>query len=76
MGVFNRRNAMLGWTAWQIGKRVLKKKARDVIPGTVEDSRKPNRSAILLALAAVAGALAYWWTRDGDADSFEPTADS
>jgi hypothetical protein len=72
MGVFNRRNALVGWAAWQIGKRVMKQKARNAVPGTVEGSRKPNLSAILLGVAAVAGALAFWWKRgsgDDDLDS-------
>mgnify|MGYP001552382348 CR=1 FL=1 len=29
MGVFNRRNAAVGWLTWIVGKRVLKKKAKD-----------------------------------------------
>jgi hypothetical protein len=26
MGIFNRRNAVLGWLGWLVGKRVLKRK--------------------------------------------------
>ncbi len=71
MGVFNRRNALLGWTAWQIGKRVMKQKARDAVPGTVEGSRKPNLSAVFLGLVAVAGALAFWWKRNSGDDALD-----
>jgi hypothetical protein len=60
MGIFNRRNAVVGWAAWEIGKRVLKRKARSAMPGTAEGGRRPNMSAILLAAAAAAGALAFW----------------
>jgi hypothetical protein len=58
VGIVNRRNAVLGWTVWKVGKRVGKKKARQAAP-SVEGGR-PNKSAIAIALAAVAGALAFW----------------
>ena len=32
MGIVNRRNAVLGWTVWKVGKRVAKRKVRDVMP--------------------------------------------
>ena len=48
MGVFNRRNAAVGWVAWAVGKRVLKRKAKDAVPAIDRESRKPNRSAIAL----------------------------
>jgi hypothetical protein len=58
VGIINRRNAVLGWSVWQIGKRVGKRKARSAVP-TVESGR-PNKSAIALALAGAAGALTFW----------------
>ena len=60
MSIFNRRNAVTGWLAWIVAKRVLKKKARDAVPGTVEGSRRPNKGAIATALAAVGGVLWFW----------------
>lgn len=71
MGMVNRRNAMLGWMVWNVGKRVAKKKAKAALPGTVDDSSRPNTSAILLLVLAIAGALWFW--RGGD-DSFDPTS--
>jgi hypothetical protein len=56
VGVFNRRNAVMGWAVWKVAKRAGKKKARDVAP-TVEGG-KPNKSLIAMVLAAGAGALA------------------
>ena len=56
MGVFNRRNAVMGWAVWKVAKRAGKKKARNVAP-TVEGG-KPNKSLIAMVLAAGAGALA------------------
>jgi hypothetical protein len=56
VGVFNRRNAVMGWAVWKVAKRAGKKKARNVAP-TVEGG-KPNKSLIAMVLAAGAGALA------------------
>lgn len=63
MGVLNKRNAVLGWTAWQVGKRVMKRKARDAVPGRVDDTNRPNKSAIAAVLAAAGGALFFWRRR-------------
>jgi hypothetical protein len=60
MGIMNRRNAVLGWTAWNIAKRVLKQKAKAAVPGTVDDSKRPNKGAIVSLLAALGGALWFW----------------
>ncbi len=66
MGILNKRNAVLGWTAWQFGKRALKRKAREAVPGTVEGSKRPNASALASLLAAAGGALWFWRKRSGD----------
>lgn len=68
MGILNKRNAVLGWGVWQIGKRVAKKKAKDALPGRVDDSKRPNKGAMVSALAAVGGALWFWRRRRGDDD--------
>ena len=70
MGIVNRRNALLGWTAWNVGKRVLKRKARAALPGTVDDTKRPNKPAIVAALAAVGGAL-WFWRKSADGESPE-----
>ena len=57
MGLMNKRNAVLGWTVWQVGKRVAKRKAKDAVPGRVDDSMRPNKSAIAAGLAAIGGVL-------------------
>ncbi len=66
MGILNKRNAVLGWTAWQFGKRMAKKKAMDALPGRVDDSMKPNKGAIVSAIAAIGGALWFWRRSRGD----------
>ena len=66
MGVFNRRNAAVGWVTWMVGKRVLKKKAKDAVPGIDPASKKPNKSAIALMVASAVGVLTLWKKRSGD----------
>jgi hypothetical protein len=73
VGVFNRRNAAVGWLTWVVGKRALKKKAKGVVPSLDPQSKKPNKSAIALLVAGAAGALTFWRKRSGD-DSPPPPA--
>ena len=68
MGIFNRRNAAVGWLAWAVGKRVLKKKAKDAVPAVDPETKRPNKSAIALAVAGLVGALTFWRSRSGDED--------
>ena len=72
MGIFNRRNAAVGWLAWAVGKRVLKKKAKDAVPSVDPETKRPNKSAIALAVASLAGALTFWRKRSSDDDT-DPT---
>jgi hypothetical protein len=66
VGVFNRRNAAVGWLTWVVGKRVLKKKAKDAVPTIDPQSKKPNKSALALLIAGAAGVLTFWRKRSGD----------
>ena len=61
MSIVNRRNAVIGWGVWKLGKRVVKRKAKGATP-TVEDGR-PNKSLIAVAIASVVGALTFWRRR-------------
>lgn len=65
MAILNKRNAVLGWSVWQVSKRVAKRKAKQAVPGRVEDTKRPNRGAIVSALAAVGGALWFWRRKRG-----------
>jgi hypothetical protein len=66
MGILNKRNAVLGWTVWQVSKRVAKRKAKQAVPGRVDDTKRPNKGAVASALAAAGGALWFWRRRRGD----------
>ncbi len=66
MGIFNRRNAAVGWVAWAVGKRVLKKKAKDAVPGVDSETKRPNKSAVALAVAGLVGVLTFWRRRSDD----------
>jgi hypothetical protein len=59
--VLNKRNALLGWATWSVGKRIAKRKARAAVPA-VEGGR-PNRSAIATVVAALGGILLFWRKR-------------
>jgi hypothetical protein len=61
VGIVNRRNAVLGWGVWKIGKRFAKRKAKGAAP-SVEGGR-PNRSFLAVLLAGAAGALTFWRKR-------------
>ena len=66
MAIVNRRNAVLGWTVWQVGKRVAKRKAKDAVPAVDAETKRPNKPAIIAALAAVGGALMFWRKKSSD----------
>ena len=59
MGIFNRRNAVLGWGVWKVAKKIGKRKAREAVPGTGEHAGL-NKSAIASIFAAIGGALWFW----------------
>jgi hypothetical protein len=73
VGIFNRRNAVLGWVAWQVGKRVAKRKAKEAVPTIDTESKRPNKPAIASALAALAGVLWFWRKRKPGEDAGPPT---
>ncbi len=59
MGIVNKRNAVLGWAVWSLGKRRAKRKAKAAVPAV--EGRRPNKPAAILAgLGALGGALLFW----------------
>jgi len=68
MGMFNRRNALIGWLVWQVGTRVIKRKAKAALPSVDAETKRPNRAFVLLGLLA-AGAAGFFWFRHAAGDS-------
>jgi hypothetical protein len=68
VGIVNRRNAVLGWAAWLVGKRVLKRKAKAVVPAVDPETKRPNRSALALVFATAVGVATFWRRRTGGGD--------
>jgi hypothetical protein len=73
MSIFNKRYAILGWLTWVGAKTVMKHKARQAVPGTVEGTKRPNKSAIAAGLAAVGGILRFWRKRSSDDAELPPS---
>ena len=69
MPVFNRRNAAVGWLALFVGKRVLKRKAKQAVPAIDAESKRPNKSAVALLIASAAGIATFWRHRSGDEET-------
>ena len=61
MALVNRRNALLGWAVWQVGKQAAKRKAKASVSGRPDDSTKPTKRAIAAGLATLGGVL--WFRR-------------
>jgi hypothetical protein len=53
MAIMTRRNAVLGWAAWRVGKKVARHKAKSAVPNIDLDSKRPNKPAALAAAVAV-----------------------
>jgi len=62
----NRRNAVLGWTVWQLGKRVAKRKAKGAVPTVDPETKRPNKPAVIAALATIGGLLMFWRKKGSD----------
>jgi nitrate reductase gamma subunit len=54
MAILNRRNAIVGWVAVKVGKRVVKQKAAGAVPSA------KTGGAAAGALAAIGGVLFFW----------------
>jgi hypothetical protein len=65
MGILKKRNAVLGWAVWKLGKRAVRRKARSAVPGTGRGGGGQAKAAVLAALAALGGVLFFWRRRSG-----------
>jgi len=59
MAILNKRNAVVGWIAVKIGKRVAKRKAQEAVPSA------RTGGAVAGALAAIGGVLFFWRRKRG-----------
>jgi hypothetical protein len=66
MGIVNRRNAVMGWAVWQVGKRFAKRKAKTAVPTIDSETKRPNKPAVVAALAALGGLLLFWRKKGDD----------
>jgi hypothetical protein len=66
VSIVNRRNAVLGWSVWTVGKRIARRKAKSAAP-SVEGGR-PNKPLWAVAIAGTVGALTFW-RRHRDSES-------
>ncbi len=63
MGIVNRRNALLGWTVWKLGKRAARRKAKDAVPS--REAAGKGGAALAAGVAALVGVLSFWRRRRG-----------
>jgi hypothetical protein len=67
MSIVNRRNAILGWGIWQVGKMAAKRKAKQALEP--ESTTRPSKRAALAGFAALAGgAILFWRRRSGNGE--------
>jgi hypothetical protein len=66
VSIINRRNAVMGYLAWVGAKTLLKGKARKAVPTIDTETKRPNKSAIALAVVSVLGVAAIWKRRTGN----------
>jgi len=71
MSILNKRNAMLGWLAWAVAKRTMKRKAQGVVPGSESGGR--SRLAFLPVIAAAVGGAVFFWRRQNENEDDEST---
>jgi hypothetical protein len=64
MGIMTKRNAVLGWAVWKLGKRVIKRKAKSAVPGTGgSGGGRAGKAWLLAGLAAAIGGVLFFWRR-------------
>ncbi|HEV3478571.1 MAG TPA: hypothetical protein VG144_03890 [Gaiellaceae bacterium] len=67
MGILNKRNAVLGWGVWKIGKVAAKRKAKQVVQP--KEKGRGKKGKILPAVAAAGGAMWFWRRRRAGVES-------
>ncbi len=72
MGIVNKRNAVLGWVTWKVGKGVAKKKAKDAIPHKSQQHKRRTPALIAGAAAAAGSVLVLKRKRKGKGGEGQP----
>jgi hypothetical protein len=71
--ILNKRNAVLGWGVWQVGKAAAKRKAKQKAKQAAQPREsgraRKGAGAILPAIAAAGGALWFWRRRRSEDES-------
>jgi MYXO-CTERM domain-containing protein len=65
MSVINKRNAVMGWVAWNVVKQAAKRKAKQTASGENGSGRSKLVAPAAIA-AAVGGAIVLWRRRQED----------
>ena len=68
MAIMKKRNAVLGWAVWKVGKRVIKRKAKAVVPGVEARSASGRTKALVGGIAAALGGALFFWRRKSGGD--------
>ena len=65
MSIMNRRNAILGWLAWNVAKQIGKRQASKRLQssGNGHATRNGISAAVAAGIAASVGALVFWRRR-------------
>lgn len=71
MAIMKKRNAVLGWAVWKVGKRAVKRKAKAALPGTGGDGGHAGKAGLFAGLAALGGALLFWRRKSSGGDAAE-----
>jgi hypothetical protein len=62
----SRRNAVIGWVALALAKRVLKRKAKTVTSAVKPKTPKRRKKAVAVVIAGAVGAATFLRMRSGD----------
>jgi hypothetical protein len=70
VSIFNRRNAMFGWLAWNVAKQIGKRQASSRLHVSQgHPARKGISAALAAGVAASVGALIFWRRRRDAGDA-------
>jgi hypothetical protein len=70
--IFNRRNAVLGWVAWIVAKRQLRKKAKEAVPFVEEEPRRGRLASLALGILTAVGIVYLWRKLRGGGEDEAP----